>query len=274
MTRFFKLSGGGNDFLALAEPESEPTPAEIAGWCARGLSAGADGLFSLRRRSAGGIEMRYFNSDGERAALCLNGTRCAARLAFELGWADEATRIETDAGGFAVRRAGPHDVEVDLPAPSETPLHLRLTHRDVVWDCWTLEVGVPHLIVFWDRAMAEAPIASVGPALRRHPALGDAGSNVDFARFTDRHRLEIRSFERGVEAETLACGTGVLACVAVGIHHGRVDLPVTALTRGGFEIGIAASNERDRWTMTGDARLVSSGELAPGASITPDTPDW
>jgi len=274
MRRYFKLSGGGNDFLALAEPEAEPTPTEIASWCARGLSVGADGLFILRRLKHGGARMRYFNSDGRPAALCLNGARCAARLAFVLGWADGTTRIETDAGGFDARDAGLHDVEIEVPAPSRDPAHLRLTHDDVVWDCWRIEVGVPHVVVIWDRPMVDAPIASAGPVLRRDTALGKGGANIDFARFADRHRLEVRSFERGVEAETLACGTGVLASIGVGVFHGRAELPVTALTRGGFEIRVSPSNRPGHWLMTGDARLVASGELADGATVAPSAPDW
>jgi len=84
VTQFFKVSGGGNDFLALIEPERPPDQAEIVAWCARGLSMGADGVFVLRRAGAA-IGMDYWNSDGRPAALCVNGTRCAARLAFELG---------------------------------------------------------------------------------------------------------------------------------------------------------------------------------------------
>jgi len=274
MTRYFKLSGSGNDFLALAEPETEPTVGEISGWCARGISAGADGLFVLRR-SESGVSMDYFNSDGKRAALCLNGTRCAARLAFHLRWAEETIRVETDAGSFEAREVGGDQVAVRVPAPDGPLRHLRLTQADRVWDSWQIDVGVPHLVIFWDRPMSEAPVASAAPVLRQHPTLGEAGANVDFARFVDRHRLEIRSFERGVEAETLACGTGVLASIAVGIAHGRTELPVTALTRSGFEVRIdTAKSDPQHWLMVADARLVASGELAEGAVVHLEAPAW
>jgi diaminopimelate epimerase len=273
MTRYFKLSGGGNDFLALAEPESDPAPEQIVNWCARGISEGADGLFVLER-IGDGVAMRYFNADGRPAPLCLNGTRCAARLAFELGWQSAETIIETGVGRFKASEAGAVDVEIELPVPADPPAHMRLVHGATVWDCWRIDVGVPHLVVYWDKPIAEAPMATVGPALRRDPALAPQGANIDFAHFVDRHRLDIRTFERGVEAETLACGTGVVATVAVARIHGRADLPVTAMTLGGFEIRISASGDPSRWLMRGDARLVASGELAAGAGVRPEPPGW
>src|SRR5215213_2345877 len=103
MTHFYKVSGSGNDFLALAEPFETPAPETIRAWCRRGVSLGADGLFVLRR-AGGGASMEYFNSDGYPADLCLNGTRCAAQLAFHLGWAEGTVQVTTGAGAFAGRR--------------------------------------------------------------------------------------------------------------------------------------------------------------------------
>ena len=117
MTRFYKLSGGGNDFVALAEPESEPSSRDIRTWCRRGVSIGADGLFVLTRGD-GHVRMVHYNSDGGRASLCVNGTRCAARLAFELGWSEGTTRIETDAGPFDARDVESDQIELRIPAPA------------------------------------------------------------------------------------------------------------------------------------------------------------
>jgi len=274
MRRYFKLSGGGNDFLALAEPEGDPRPREIERWCARGTSEGADGLFVLRRRGTA-IRMTYANADGHRAALCLNGTRCAARLAFHLGWASGTTTIETDAGEFLATDLAPHTVELEIPRPPEPGASRRLAVDGEDWEATSLDVGVPHLVLLWEGAMREAPLARLGPRLRAHPDLGAAGTNVDFARFPDPHRLELRSFERGVEAETLACGTGVLAAVAVGLGRQIARLPVTAMTLGGFEIVVREVPGRpDNWAMSGDARLISAGELAAGAAVSPTPPEW
>ena len=272
MTRFFKLSGGGNDFIALAEAE-EPTARQIAIWCRRGTSEGADGLFLLDRED-GAVRMRHFNSDGKRAALCVNGTRCAARLAFELGWASGTTSVETDAGSFQAREVGALDVELELPAPEAAPQPLEILHDGTLWQGLHLVVGVPHLVILWRRPMSEAPVATVGPALRSAAILGEAGANIDFVAFRAPHRMEIRSFERGVEAETLACGTGVLAATVVGLAGRLVELPLTALTRGGFSIDVGVGRQEEHWSLRGDARLVAEGTLREGAAATPTPPDW
>lgn len=272
---FYRASGAGNDFLALVEPGEAPQPEEIRAWCARGLSLGADGLFLLSRRP-GGVGMEYFNADGRPAELCLNGTRCAARLAFHLGWAEVEVEVLTGGGPVPARRTGPDAVALTLDAPGE-PRAVAPEVEGAVHDGLLLAVGVPHLVLPWTGDMAEAPVAALGPRLRAHPAVGPAGANVDFVRYAGPHRLEIRSYERGVEAETLACGTGVLAAVAAGLARGEVELPVTALTRGGFELEVtaaAAEGGRERWSLTGDARLVARGTLLPGATGLPASPGW
>lgn len=273
MSRFYKLSGAGNDFIALVEPPSPPSQRQIVARCHRGVSEGADGLFLLERRRDG-ARMRYFNCDGRPAALCINGTRCAARLAFELGWADETIAVETDAGIFAARACGHDEVEIEVVAPTAEPTERQLEAAGERFAAWSIEVGVPHLVVPWEGDIADAPVASAGPHLRRHPALGPEGANVDFVRYGSPHRIEVRSFERGVEAETLACGTGVLATVAVGLARRLAELPVEAATRGGFVLRLAVGDGADRWRMRGDARLVAHGELTAGADRLPEPSGW
>jgi diaminopimelate epimerase len=273
----FAVSGGGNDFLALVEPERDPTAAEIAAWCVRGLSLGADGVFTLRR-SAAGAAMSYWNADGRSAALCVNGTRCAARLALELGWGDDQLTIETGAGPFAARRAGSTSIALELPAPEALPRRRSVTADGRPVDGWWVEVGVPHYVVFWEGSLGSCPVATLGAALRHHPEFAPAGTNVDFVRFPDLHRLEIRSFERGVEAETLACGTGVLAAVAVGLQSSLARLPVQAQTLGGFELtvdGSTVGSAPSRWSLAGDARILAAVELNAEAALpAPSPPRW
>lgn len=293
MTPFYKVSGAGNDFIALVEPPAPPSAEEIRAWCRRGLSLGADGLFLLERAGLGAARMTYWNADGGEAALCLNGTRCAARLAFELGWAaaDGLLTVETGAGPFAARRLAPDlapaEIAVEVP-----PLTAAPEVREVAVDGrrlrgWGVTVGVPHFVLERPEGVAEAPVATLGAVLRRHPAFGAGGTNVDFVRFAapegvartrpGRGRLEVRSFERGVEAETLACGTGVLAAVAAGLAAGRLALPAEAATRGGFVLtvdGEADDGLPRRWSLAGDARVVARGEIAPGAAALPAPPPW
>ena len=272
MTEFFRLSGGGNGFLALVEPPSEPAAALIRAWCSRGLSLGADGLFVLRR-APGGARMDYFNADGRPAELCINGTRCAARLALELGWADAELIVETGAGPVPARRSGEDEIALTLPAPAPpgAALTLEIEGRPIAG--WRVDSGVPHFVVVWPQSLAAAPVAEIGPPLRRHRQLGAGGANVDFVRFPDAGRLEIRTFERGVEAETLACGTGVLAAAAVGLALGRLEMPARALTAGGFELTVGRAGP-ERLELAGDARLIASGRLRPAASELPPPPAW
>lgn len=275
--RVFAVSGGGNDFLALVEPERDPTTAEIAAWCARGLSLGADGVFTLRRRS-GSAAMSYWNADGHPAALCVNGTRCAARLALELGWGDDRIVVETGAGAFDARRVGTTAIALELPAPERLPRHQSVVVEGETIDGWFVLAGVPHFVVVWRESLARCPVASLGAALRSHVDFSPAGTNVDFVRFPSVHRLEIRSFERGVEAETLACGSGVLASVAVGLQLSVARLPVLAQTFGGFELaveGVTVGSAPSRWALAGDARLLAEVELrAEAAFPAPAPPLW
>jgi diaminopimelate epimerase len=271
MTGFFKVSGGGNDFLALAEPSETPPPERIRAWCRRGVSLGADGLFVLRRTPEG-TAMDYFNADGYPADLCLNGTRCAAQLAFHLGWAEETTEIRTGAGNVAARRLDGQSVRLELPAP-EAPQALTVEAGGIACAGDRLRVGVPHFVLVWDE-LEHAPVRELGAALRWHPVFAPEGTNVNFVRFPARHRMDIRTFERGVEDETLACGTGVLAGTAVGLAAGRLELPVQVLTRGGFEMEVDADPASGRWSLGGDARVVASGDLLPPAAVEPVPPAW
>ncbi len=272
----FLVSGGGNDFLALIEPRAVPDAALIRAWCRRGVSLGADGLFVLRRQGEA-VRMDYWNADGSPADLCINGTRCAARLAFHFEWGNGSVKIVTGAGPIAAAVASEDRIALALP-PAEAPaVPRRLVAAGREWSGWQVSVGVPHFVVPWEDTLDRAPVAGLGPALRSHPDLGPAGANVDFVRFRPPSGLEIRTFERGVEAETLACGTGVLAAVATALELGVLGLPIRALTLGGFELEVEGELREGRivaWRLLGDARLLGRCEILPGAARLPAPPHW
>jgi diaminopimelate epimerase len=272
MTEIYKVSGSGNDFIALAEPAAAPSPETIRAWCRRGVSLGADGVFVLRRRQPGAIGMDYYNSDGYPADLCLNGTRCAAQLAFYLNWADAAVAVETGSGMVAARRLDGARVTLELPAP-EKPSETTVEVDGILHAGYRLRVGVPHFVLVWPESLERAPVESLGRALRYYPAFGEAGANVNFVRYPDRRRMEIRTYERGVEAETLSCGSGILAGAAVGVHLGRIELPVRVSVQGGFELEVGEVGG-SRWLLTGDARVVARGTLLDGAEANPPAPSW
>jgi len=283
MSELFRVSGAGNDFLALVEPPAPPAPETIRAWCRRGVSLGADGVFTLRRvdesrerDAAGTVEIVYWNADGGEAALCVNATRCAAQLAFHLGWAERQVIVRTGAGPFAARQVSTSEIALEMAPPGEEPRAVSFTDQ---LDGWAMTVGVPHAIVKWEQDLATCPVADFGPIIRRHELFGEAGANANFVRYPSEHELDIRTYERGVEGETLACGSGVLAAAATGVSEGKLQLPVRARTKGGFVLTVDGETADDgrriaRWTMAGDARVLARLETFAGAEQVLPSPLW
>ena len=281
--RFTKMSGAGNDFVVLVEPPTELDFAELARRvCRRGTSVGADGLFLLHRISAG-ARMTHYNADGGVAELCLNGTRCAADLAMHLGWSphpgEGRVTIETGAGPVRAER-WEDGVRMEVPVPGpvrNVALRLEKETGDLpvssaAPECVlaaTCNTGVPHLVVqVASSRLVGLDLDRLGPPLRAHPDLGSAGANVNFvaAGAAPEPRV-LRTFERGVEGETLACGTGAVACAAV-LLEGR-DGTQTFRTQGGFQLTVDArtvDGERT-WTLAGEARSVFEGTIHEGALV-------
>jgi diaminopimelate epimerase len=269
MTAFFKVSGSGNDFVALADPAADPTPETIRAWCKRGVSLGADGVFALRRAGGEAVAMTYWNADGNPAELCLNGTRCAAQLAFHLGWAADDVAVHTTAGPFRAHRVDSRRVALDLGDLETTESAPRELTADVdgqSWSGFSVPVGVPHFLLPWSGDLDAAPVVSAGRPLRHHARFQPAGTNVSFVQYAGEHQAAIRTYERGVEDETLSCGTGVVAAARLGVALGQVAFPVVARTRGGFELTVDRDPVNRRFTLAGDARVVACGELLEGAA--------
>ena len=268
MTEFYKLSGAGNDFLALVAPPQPPAAAQVRAWCRRRISLGADGVFTLARTSTG-ARMVYWNADGSRGDLCLNGSRCAVQLACHLGWHREgALDLETDVGTLAAWRIDHRRVRLALPHTPERPQPTTLRIDSDAYEGFRVRVGDPHFVLPWSGDLAEVPLAELGPALRNHPDLGPEGANIHFVVFEGNDRLRIRSFERGVEDETLACGTGTVAAVATGIAEGRLSSPVVARPVAACELTVAGTADGELLTtptLAGDARIIARGELFAGS---------
>ncbi|HEX4952270.1 MAG TPA: diaminopimelate epimerase [Thermoanaerobaculia bacterium] len=282
MRELFHVSGAGNDFLAFpGQVLDADDEGLIRAWCTRGLSLGADGVFTLERGEAS-VRMDYWNSDGRPADLCLNGTRCAARLAFHLGWAAEEVVITTAAGDLLCRPTGPTTVAVEIPRLTTRGFASALREATFevegrLWEGFFALVGVPHFVLAVDSVVGLA-VEQLAPPLRRHPVFGPAGANVDFLHVVDSHNIEVRTFERGVEGETLACGTGVLAAVATGLTIRQLELPVTARTLGGFELTVDGQGEAnplpERWLLAGEARILAHARLTEEAGALPVRPAW
>ncbi|HSS77584.1 MAG TPA: hypothetical protein VLV54_12665, partial [Thermoanaerobaculia bacterium] len=156
----------------------------------------------------------------------------------------------------------------------EPPVPLTVDLGGVTYTGWRILVGVPHFVLVWPEGLETAPVHELGAQIRRHHLFGDAGTNVNFVRFPAHDRMEIRTYERGVEDETLSCGTGCLAGAAVGLHLGKARLPLTVETQGGFALTVDGDPEAGSWFLAGDARVVAEGEILPGAAVEPSPPSW
>lgn len=276
---FVKMSGSGNDFLffdARLVPAGElDRPERIRALCARGTGVGADGVVFLERSPTADFAIRYFNADGSLASLCGNASLCSTRLAAELGAAAaEAMAFETGAGRMSGRiRATDGQPEIDLgPLARLTPdlpgVELANGERRVGYAV----AGVPHLVILCDDVDA-ADVAGRGPGLRSHRAVGAEGANVNWVSASkgmpsEEGRWRIRTFERGVEGETLACGTGAVASAAVLAGWGLAPAAgATLVTRSGRALTVtfrpAGPDEQatPRPSLSGEGRIVFRGVL-------------
>ena len=235
---FWKMSGSGNDFVVIDNRRGAVAaadgPALARRLCQRGFSVGADGLILIERSREADFSWRFYNADGSEAAMCGNGGRCAARFAFLKGIAPAQMRFMTGAGLIRAEVKGGR-VKLQLPLPSGFREQVPVAVDGCRMDPGFLVVGVPHAVVRAEK-LEQTPVAEWGRALRHDPAFGPAGTNVNFYRVEGPRRLRVRTYERGVEAETMACGTGSVATALVAAAGGLVKSPVTVTTSGGEEL--------------------------------------
>jgi diaminopimelate epimerase len=266
--RIVKMSGAGNDFVVLGPREAESLGDRLESWvrrvCRRGLSVGADGVLVVGPSSPGRIRVSFFNPDGA-PAFCGNGSRCAARFAALEGYAAGSMILETVAGDVPARLTE-NGVRLTLPAPSGGE-PLAVEAAGTVLDGWRIVAGVPHFVLAV-ADVARAPLEIWGPALRRHPAFGEEGTNVDLAeRRPD--GIGIRTWERGVEGETLACGSGAVAAACLARRLGWAGGTVRVVPASGIPLFVDLPGPADApeaAVLEGDARWIFDGTLAPEAT--------
>lgn len=259
---FLKMHGAGNDFVVLdgraRRPAADEIEALVIRLCDRRRGIGADGVLILERDPELDFAMSYFNADGRRAEYCGNGARCLARRALELGLGKGGeVRFRTDAGIQTARRSSDGrgiELHFGRVEPPRATGELEAARRTFAGQCVT--AGVPHLVVQVER-VEWAPVAEWGSALRHHERFAPAGTNVDFVARLGPARLAMRTYERGVEAETLACGSGAIASAVCALESGAPS-PVAVVTAGGDELRVAAVREGGGW----DVRLAGPAEIA------------
>ena len=265
--RFWKLEGAGNDFLGLDGRAGgfKLKRQQIADLCDRRRGVGADGVLVVEKPKVRGADfrMRYYNSDGGEAEMCGNGARCFALLARAVsGRKGNVLRIQTQAGLVTLQIRG-QEVQVSMTEPTKLRLGKKVVvaGRKVVVDF--LNTGVPHAVLFV-RSVRSIDVAKQGRAIRYHSAFAPSGTNVNFVEIGRGNRIHVRTYERGVEGETLACGTGVVAASILSNLRRGLRPPIQVATRGGDNVRVGFSMENGharKVTLQGPARIVYRGVL-------------
>jgi diaminopimelate epimerase len=266
MLHFTKMNGAGNDFVLLDNRDGSLrlTRAQIARLCDRHRGVGADGLLLVEPpENDADFRMRYYNADGGEAEMCGNGARCFARFARKLGGPQDKMTFETQAGVITAEFIG-REVRVHMSDPADLQLDAEIAVDDGLLTIHSVNTGVPHAVILVGD-LEKAGVVPLGSAVRYHEHFAPRGTNVNFLQVLGPREIAIRTYERGVEGETLACGTGVTACALV--HHMLTGAasPVSVRVRGGDTLSVGFEKGGYAFqnvTLTGPADFVFEGDVA------------
>jgi diaminopimelate epimerase len=264
--KFTKMSGAGNDFVMIDNTEQKLvlSSEQIARLCNRHFGIGADGvLFAEPGINDADFQMIYHNADGSLADMCGNGARCFARFVQPLkkGIADRVT-FQTGAGRIEAQFHG-SDVAINMTAPHSLNTHIKLLTSTGEWLVHFINTGVPHVVCFVNN-VENIPVLSLGAEMRHHAEFGPKGANINFVEKISLHRIKIRTYERGVEGETLACGTGVVAAAVMAHKLLGIALPVSVAVRSGEILTAHFEQNGDNFReviLQGPATTVFTGEI-------------
>lgn len=265
LLEFTKMNGAGNDFVMVDNRDGSRSLSrdQIAGLCDRHRGVGGDGLIALEGTPEM-PRMRYYNADGGEAEMCGNGARCFARYAARLTDRTEGSLpFLTMAGPITAELLPDERVRLRMSEPHSLQLAHSLKVEGQDLEVHSLNTGVPHAVVFV-QDLEGTPVVPWGRTLRNHPRFAPAGTNANFVQVIAPGSLAIRTYERGVEDETLACGTGVVAAALIHHHLTKAPSPVTVQVRGGetLEVGFEIENGHPAAaTLAGPADFVFNGTI-------------
>ncbi|MDX2129149.1 MAG: diaminopimelate epimerase [Chloroherpetonaceae bacterium] len=256
---FTKMSGAGNDFILIDNRyhRYQFNSSTVAELCHRHQGIGADGLMLLESSEFFDFKMVYFNSDGKLGSLCGNGARCITKFASLCGLSKSAFRFEANNETYFSELTPDGEVRLHMRAPSDWKFDL----SDGLESFSFVNTGSPHVILFRDSLDTE-PVVSIGSRIRHNTTLFPEGTNVNFVSLIDKESLRIRTFERGVENETLACGTGAVASALMARKLGFVTSNQIRLkVQSGEWLEVTFDNDLSTPTLKGSAKIVFSGEI-------------
>ena len=265
MPRFTKMNGAGNDFILIDNRMGDVRldRSQIAQLCDRHRGIGADGILLLEKPgNRADFRMRYFNADGGEAEMCGNGARCFARFANKVAAAKEKISFETQAGLISAELKG-DSVTLGMTEPTDLRLHLELGIAGENKTVHFINSGVPHVVIPVVN-IEDVDVRHEGAAVRYHKIFSPSGTNVNFMEKRGAKKIAIRTYERGVEDETLACGTGIVASALIFGATEGCHGPITVLPRGGDELQVGFETVAGRFcnvTLTGPAQFVFEGTI-------------
>ena len=266
MIEFYKMSGSGNDFIIIDNRDLSLNVGDLPTFarkvCQRKISVGADGLLLIEPSKTVNFKWQFFNSDGSMAEMCGNASRCVARYAYLKGIAPKKMSFETIAGIISAE-VNDDVVKVRLTDPSPVQSIEKLVIDDCQFVLDSVDTGVPHAVTFVDNLEA-CTVFEWWRKIRRHECFQPRGTNANFATVIDRHKIRVRTYERGVEDETLACGTGDVATVLAAASRGLVETPVDVIVQSGETLRIYFTKKGDRFGeiyLEGKVKIVYQGLL-------------
>ncbi len=263
--KFWKMHGAQNDFV-LFDDRCGSFPAADQAFIARIAAChtgiGAEGVILLQESATADFRMRFFNPDGGEVDMCGNGARCVARLAFELGAAKENMTVETQAGLLKAEIL-PDGIRLWMTEPTGWKMGASLEREDRALTYNFVNTGVPHVVIRTDK-LSGVDVCGTGSAVRYHRDFAPAGTNVNFMEVSPDGTLRVRTYERGVEDETAACGTGVTACALIAAKNSWVTLPVKVYVASGEVLTVDGELLDEgvcQVTLTGPAEHVFMGTV-------------
>ena len=263
---FWKMHGAGNDFVLFDDrTETFPTDnaARIEEIATPKYGVGSEGIILIQPSEVADFRMRFFNPDGNEVEMCGNGARCVAKLAHEQGIAPEEMTFDTVAGVIGASMISENVVRLAMTPPGGLALNqtLRLQDQDITYHF--VNSGVPHVVIELEN-VDDVDLVSLGASIRYHEAFAPAGTNVNIIQVLGDSHLKVRTYERGVEAETLACGTGMVACGLIAGSLGRVSTPVQVTCASGDTLEVdyqQGEHGPESPTLTGPALHVFQGTI-------------
>lgn len=263
---FWKMSGSGNDFILIdnrnREIRNEDMERLVERICRRRESVGADGVIFVTKSDRYDFKWQYFNADGGEVEMCGNGTRCVSRFAYLKGIAGSEMTFETLKGPVRSEVNG-RIVKVCMPMPTGFAMDVDIEFQQGWRTVDFINTGVPHVVIAVD-SLLDHPVREQGRAVRYHSRFSPEGANADFMQVTGPGQLQVRTYERGVEDETLACGTGAIACALVASIRDAVSSPVTVKTKGGEELIIhfqRNGNSFEQIRLEGNTTIIYKAQL-------------